>query len=80
VTCREFADFMGEYLSGELPPDLRGPFDHHLRLCINCQRYLTSYRETVALGKQAFADADAAVPAEVPENLVKAILAARSAR
>lgn len=80
MTCREFADFMGDYLSGELPPALRGPFDHHLSLCVNCQRYLASYRETVALGKQAFADADAELPADVPEELVKAILAARSSR
>jgi Putative zinc-finger len=80
VTCREFADFMGDYLSGELPPALRGAFDHHLSLCVNCQRYLASYRATVALGKQAFADADAALPADVPEELVKAILAARSSR
>jgi len=79
VTCRELADFMGDYLSGELPPALRGRFDYHLTLCINCQRYLASYRETVALGKQAFADA-AALPADVPEELVKAILAARSSR
>jgi anti-sigma factor RsiW len=69
---------MAEYLAGELPPDLRRPFDHHLGLCVNCQRYLTSYRETVALGKRAFADDDAALPADVPEELVKAILAARS--
>ena len=54
VTCREFADFMADYLSGELTPDLREPFDHHLSLCVNCQRYLSSYRETVALGKRAF--------------------------
>jgi Putative zinc-finger len=80
VTCREFADFMGDYLSGELAPALRDPFDHHLSLCVNCQRYLASYRETVALGKQAFADADAALPADVPEELVKAILAARASR
>ena len=80
MTCREFADFMGDYLADELPPALRGAFDHHLSLCVNCQRYLASYRETVALGKQAFADADAPVPADVPEELIKAILAARSPR
>jgi hypothetical protein len=34
----------------------------------------------VALGKRAFDDDDAAVPADVPEDLVKAILAARLAR
>jgi anti-sigma factor RsiW len=80
VTCREFADFMADYLSNELPPDHRRPFEHHLSLCLNCQRYLTSYRETVALGKRAFADDDAALPADVPEGLVKAILAARPPR
>ena len=78
VTCREFADFMADYLSGTLTPDLREPFDHHLSLCVNCQRYLTSYRETVALGKRAFDDVEAELPSEVPEDLVKAILAARS--
>ena len=80
VTCREFADFMADYLSGALTPDLREPFDHHLSLCVNCQRYLTSYRETVELGKRAFDDVDAELPSEVPEDLVKAILAARSHR
>ena len=80
MTCREFADFMADYLADELPPDLRQPFDHHLDLCVNCQRYLTSYRETVALGKRAFADDHATLPADVPEELVKAILAARPLR
>lgn len=80
VTCREFADFMADYLAGELAPELRQPFDYHLTLCANCQRYLASYRETVSLGRRAFDDEDAAVPAEVPEDLVKAILAARTPR
>jgi anti-sigma factor RsiW len=80
VTCREFADFMADYLSGALTHDLREPFDHHLSLCVNCQRYLTSYRETVELGKRAFDDVDAELPPEVPDDLVKAILAARSHR
>jgi anti-sigma factor RsiW len=80
VTCREFADFMADYLSGELEPALRQPFDDHLNLCVNCQRYLTSYRETVALGKRAFEDEDAVLPPDVPDDLVKAILAARMQR
>jgi anti-sigma factor RsiW len=80
VTCREFADFMADYLSGELKQDLRQQFDRHLGLCVNCQRYLTSYRETIALGKRALADDDSALPVNVPEELVKAILAARPAR
>ena len=80
MTCQEFADFMMDYLSGELPSEPRAAFDHHLRLCVNCRRYLASYRETVRLGKRAFEDDDADVPPQVPEELVKAILASRSRR
>lgn len=80
MTCREFSDFMADYLSADLPPDTRQQFDHHLSLCVNCERYLTSYRETVALGRRAFEDDEAALPVDVPDQLVKAILAARSPR
>ena len=80
MTCREFADFMAEYVAGELTPDSRAAFEHHLRLCANCQRYLAGYEETMKLGKRAFADDDAAVPPQVPEELVQAILIARRAR
>lgn len=77
MTCREFADFIGDYLSGELQPDVRDRFARHLEICDNCQRYLAGYEATVKLGKRAFADEDADVPADVPETLVKAILAAK---
>jgi predicted anti-sigma-YlaC factor YlaD len=77
VTCREFADFMMDYLSDELSSESRAHFEHHLRLCANCRKYLTCYEETVKLGKRAFDDGDAALPPDVPEELVKAILAAR---
>ena len=39
--------------------------------------YLKSYEETMRLGKAVFADPDAPVPANVPEELVQAILASR---
>ena len=77
MTCRELADFMMDYLSGELSSESRAQFDQHLSLCANCRKYLTSYEETVKLGRRAFADEDAALPSDVPEELVKAILAAR---
>lgn len=77
MTCREFAAFMMDYLSDELSPASQAQFDRHLSLCANCRNYLTSYKETVKLGKRAFTDEDAALPADVPEELVKAILVAR---
>jgi len=77
VTCREFSDFIGDYLARELPAPVRIGFERHLELCPNCRRYLRSYEETVRLGKQAFDDPNALLPADVPDALVAAILAAR---
>ena len=77
MTCREFADFMMDYLSSEMPSESRAQFEYHLSLCANCRKYLTSYEETVKLGKRAFDDDQAVLPADVPEQLVRAILAAR---
>jgi anti-sigma factor RsiW len=76
VTCREFADFIMSYVSGELSGDPLATFERHLQRCQNCKRYLAGYQESTALGRAAFDDA-AALPDDVPEDLVKAILAAR---
>jgi anti-sigma factor RsiW len=77
MTCRELADFIAAYLSGELPPETRAIFDHHLSICPNCRTYLASYSATKELGRRAFEVADAQVPADVPDDLVQAILASR---
>ena len=77
MTGREFADFIMDYHSGELTSEVRTRFDHHLDLCANCRNYLTSYEEAVKLGKTAFDDEQAELPADVPDDLVRAILAAR---
>ena len=77
MTCREFADFIMDYVAGELPPDVRNPFERHLSCCPNCERYLAQYRATVEAGRTAFADLDAEVPEDVPEDLIRAILASK---
>ena len=43
-----------------------------------CQAYLDTYTETIRLGRLACRDAEASLPADVPEQLVEAVLAARS--
>ena len=78
LTCRELDAFIADYLSGELPAPVKAVFERHLDVCVNCRRYLTSYAETVKLGKHAFEDEDEGVPPDVPEELVKAILVARA--
>jgi anti-sigma factor RsiW len=77
MTCREVADFILAYSTGELSDGVREIFDRHLSVCPNCREYLAQYLMTVQLGRHAF-DADAtAVESGVPEELVTAILAAR---
>ena len=77
MTCRELADFIADYLSGTLPAETRAQFERHMGVCTNCVTYLDGYKTTVEIGRRAFADPDAPVPDTVPEELVKAILAAR---
>lgn len=77
MTCRELAEFIADYLAGEIPADTRQHFEHHLSRCPNCVNYLAGYKTTVELGRRAFEDEDADLPPEVPEELVRAIIAAR---
>ena len=76
MTCREFIDFIQDYLEGLLLPAVRESFQRHLALCPSCVAYLETYQQTILLAKESFRDLDAAVPEEVPEVLVSAILAA----
>ena len=77
MTCREFIDFLMQYLGNELTAAERVRFDAHLAECPSCESYMKSYEETVKLGKVAFCDPDDLVPSDVPEQLIQAILAAR---
>jgi len=78
VTCRELADFMFDYVHGNLPHDVRMVFEQHLVVCRNCREYLAQYETTIALSRQlAAADRAAATAYGVPEELVAAILQAQ---
>ena len=77
LTCREFVDFLNAYIDGDLPADQAQVFDKHMGLCPPCVHYLQTYKRAAELpGKCAELDR-AEPPEDVPEALVKAILAAR---
>ncbi len=77
MTCRELIDFLDDYVAGDLPGDRRKVFEEHLAGCPDCVHYLASYRQTIALAREAFEDREDDIPADVPGDLIKAILAAR---
>lgn len=78
MTCREFSDFILDYLTGELPDDARARFERHLARCPHCPEYLRQYEDSARAGRMAFSSLEADVPHDVPEELIQAILAATS--
>jgi predicted anti-sigma-YlaC factor YlaD len=76
LTCRDLAEFVADYRSGELAPEVRALVDEHLAECPDCVTYLRTYADTIRLAR---ATAEP-VPTTVPEKLVRAILAARRPR
>ena len=77
MTCRDVTDVLDRYLDGELPRRQRLAIKLHLLLCRNCRNYLRSYELTIRAAKAAMLDLDGPPPADMPEELVKAILASR---
>ena len=78
ISCREFEGFVIAYFEGELPRRQKAIFELHLKVCRECRDYLAAYRRTIEVSKRAFDRPDSNVPEEVPEDLIKAIMAARN--
>lgn len=78
ITCAEFEDFILAYLDGELDSRKKAIFELHLKICRECRNYLEAYRRAIKLGKAVFESPYAPLPRNVPEDLVQAILRARS--
>lgn len=75
MTCKEVIEFLMGYLDGELPPEQRRVFEKHLAVCPPCVAYLHTYQATVKAGKECCREEDCE---KIPDDLVKAILAARA--
>ena len=78
IDCEEFETFIIDYLEENLSRRQRTKFDLHLKFCRECRDYLQSYKASLELAK-----AQTNIPfskmgmGEVPEDLIKAVLAAR---
>ena len=78
LTCREFVDFLDDYVEGKQAVEVRATFDRHLQDCPYCVDYLTTYKDTISLARDAcFANSSLPVPPDVPEELIQAILNSR---
>lgn len=75
MNCREISQFLMEYVGETLERDVHDNFESHLGACPNCHTFLVQYRDTILAGQLACKDDDCS---EVPEDLVRAVLAAIS--
>ena len=72
MNCRELSDFLSDYVAGDLPLAVSAEFEGHLGRCPDCCVFVAQYRSTIHLCAAAYSDP----PPRLPEDLVKAILAA----
>lgn len=74
MNCRELTEFLMDYVNDDLPLEARAGFEVHLTRCGHCVEYVRQYQITIEAGQQAFKTE--ALP-DMPEELIRAILAAR---
>jgi anti-sigma factor RsiW len=79
LTCRELIGRLADFSCGDLPAAEARESKRHLTRCESCAGYWRSYRTTVALARAAYANRNAGPP-EIPEELVRGILAAARSR
>ncbi len=77
INCREFEAFLIDYFDDSLPKRQRLIFEMHLKLCRECREYLIAFKRSIDVSKRVCADLDEPTPADVPEDLVRAIIDAR---
>jgi anti-sigma factor RsiW len=77
LRCRGFVEFLDDYLSGRLSAGERRRFDAHLATCPSCVAYMRTYSQAILMGRGALLVPEAPRAGDAPEELVRAILAAR---
>ena len=77
IDCDEFEGFILAYLEGDLPARQRFVFETHLKVCRECRDYLAAYRASLELARASYRGPSHQPPEEMPEDLIKAIVAAR---
>lgn len=80
LTCKEFDDFMVDYLDGDLTVWQKFMCWLHVKMCRECAHFIQQYQKVIKLGRSAFDTPDDPVPDSVPEELIEAALAHRNAK
>jgi anti-sigma factor RsiW len=66
--CREIAELLLDYMTGELDPETASAFEEHLRLCSDCVAFLNTYKKTVQVTRSLRHDS---IPAELQRRALR---------
>lgn len=80
ITCREFNDFIYDYVEGVLSEKQIVLFRRHMRLCPMCRNFLKTYVATYKIKGEVFPYDDIDVPDDVPQDLINAIMDVKQSR
>lgn len=79
ITCREFNEFIIEYVEGTLTDKQVSLFERHMKICPMCRHFLKTYIATYKAKNYIFPHEDIDVPDVVPQELIDAILDVKQA-
>jgi predicted anti-sigma-YlaC factor YlaD len=77
MTCSEFNEWLPDYTAGELSSVQQRHLERHLEDCSSCRCYLSTYEQTIQLGRAAHRYDDTVRPGDVPEDFVELLLVLR---
>jgi len=77
ISCREFNDFVYDYVEGDLTDKQLKLFERHMRVCPMCRQYLKTYIASYKASTSILPYEDIELPASVPNELIKAIKAVK---
>lgn len=80
VNCKAIAEFLAQFLDGELDEMTRAQFELHMKLCPPCGHHLDAYRKTIEMIRRCGrSEKDPAHEGRCAEGLIQRILAAKQA-
>lgn len=70
MTCREVAELLIDFVSGELPAEIQEHLRQHLNRCPPCVTYIETYKLTIRITREL---PDAPVPPSLKARLEAAL-------
>lgn len=70
MTCKQCAELLLDFVSGELSPEFCATIREHMEACGPCERFLVTYKTTITLTRQL---PNSPMPPELMQRLKNAL-------